>query len=805
MDDNPDDSLVWTAVLQLPPESLARLEREKLPLWRQGHEQAIAALAARLRAEDASDEPSFLTVLERLGNRLLLDDPEAFATLIDSVADVPLASVTGRQLLHYFRGVALARRDNYPAALALFDELLAWPELDEYIRGRTLNSRALYCRITGRLQEAMAGYRASLDLWQQQGNRLREGLAWLNLGNIAHQLQQYDEGQACLNQALFCFQETGSSQWLAAAQSSLGLIYRDRGEWSAAITFFETAVARRRADGARDSLGRVLTNLSETYLMQERLAEAIQTATEALAALETKLYAIDAHLALGLAHQVSGDLIAARETFTAALELAQSIGRQEILAEVYYRLGEVWHRLGDDTAALAQWEAGAAVIESTREPLRDEGIKISLLGRWQQVYEVLVLHYLAMGRTADAFQWAERARARAFLEAVGENLEGVTDEPPLSQLPSIPPETALLSYFTTGVLDRELPWLRQLPAGSQLRQHLLPPAQTVLFCLTADGLTTHDCGFDPNALAWNLPRADDRHRFLEPAVRRSLGEALLPTPIVTAARHLFIAPHGPVHEVPFAPLLTKAERPLLHENGPLLTIIPSVTFWQQHKARALNQAQGNCLAVGYDGPASEQQLRHTELEARFVAELTDGEAWVEAQPKAAALQERVRACRWLHIACHGRFRHDAPLDSYLETGPDERLTAREVANGWRLHADLVTLSACQTGVSRLLRGDEPLGLVRAFLAAGAKMVLVSQWAVADLPTYLLMEHFYQMLISGGDAATALHTAQVWLQSATRDEVASKLAGLPAEEGEIPGGIRPFAHPRYWAAFILVGT
>jgi tetratricopeptide (TPR) repeat protein len=358
-----------------------------------------------------------------------LDDPESFAALIDGVADVPLASLTGRQLLHYFRGVSLARRDQYEAALALLGELLALPELDNYIRGRALNSHALYCRVTGRLQEAVAGYRACLALWQEQGNRLREGLAWLNLGNIAHQLQQYEEAETNLNEALTCFQDAGSAQWVAAAQNSLGLVYRDRGEWVTAVSLFEAVAARRRTDGARDALGRVLTNLSETYLMQGRLAQAAQAASEALAALETKVYAVDAYVALGLTHQVSGDLTAAKEEFTAALEMALAIGRKDILAEVHYRLGEVWRRLGDDGAALAQWEAGAVVIESTREPLREEGIKISLLGRWQQVYEVLVLHYLALGRTGEAFHWAERARARAFLEVVGEQLEGMADAP----------------------------------------------------------------------------------------------------------------------------------------------------------------------------------------------------------------------------------------------------------------------------------------------------------------------------------------------------------------------------------------
>ncbi len=805
MDEHSNHDVAWTAVLELPPESLARLEKEDLARWRQWHAQAVAALAASLHAGDMSGEPAFLTVLERLGNRLLLDDPEGFATLVDSVADVPTASSAARQLVRYFMGVALARRDQYEAALAMLDELLADPALDDYIHGRALNSRALYCRVTGRLQEAMAGYQASLTLWQQQGNRLREGLAWLNLGNIAHQLQQYDEGETYLNQAMACFEETGSSQWLAAAQSGLGLIYRDRGEWSAAITFFETVAARRQADDARDSWGRILTNISETYLMQGRLDEAMQVGMAALAALETRVYRVDAYLALGLARQVADDLGAAREAFVTALDIALSIGRKDILAEVHYRLGEVLRRLGDDAAALAQFEAAVAVIESVREPLRDEGVKISLLGRWQQVYEALVLHCLALARVADAFHWAERARARAFLEAVEGRLEEKAEAPTPNRTMMIPPDTALLSYFTTGVLDRALPWLRQLPSDSRLRQHLLPPARTLLFCLTADGLAAQECPLNPNDLLWDSPREDDRRRFLDTAVQRYLHDALLPTP-APSAHHVIIAPHGPLHEVPFAALLAANERPWLHEGGPLLAYTPSAAFWQRRATRFAGSTAGQCLTVGYDGPAHRQRLRHTETEARFIAVLTGGEAWVGARPKAGALPERAKGCRWLHVACHGRFHYDAPLDSYLETGPDERLTARQVLAAWQLEVDLVTLSACQTGVSRLLRGDEPMGLVRAFLAVGARAVLVSQWAVADMPTFLLMQQFYHKLMAGVDAAAALHAAQVWLQVLPRHELLARLADLPGSDVEdVPEGPRPFAHPRYWAAFILVGA
>lgn len=798
----------WTAVLHQSPDDLSRLEQADLARWRQWHEEGVVVLSRRLRHGDTAVEPDFLRLVERLGNRLLLDDPEAFVALAAVVGDVPVPSWAGQQLLRYFGGVALGLQDRYDEALAVFDDLLAAGELDETVHGRVLNSRALYCRITGRLQEAMTGYRAALLVWQRLGNRLREGMAWHNLGILAYQLQQYDEAEKELNQAYHCFAAAGSAQWLAAAQSGLGLIYRDRGRWADAMTCFEAVVVRRRADGARDSLGRILVNISEAYLMQGRLAEAAGAAQEALSFLETKIYAMNAHLALGLAQQVAGDLPAAHSQFEMALTLAQTIGRQDMLAEAHMRLGDAWRRLGDDEAALAQFRAGAGVIEATRTPLRDEGIKISLLGRWQQVYEALVLHCLTMGRVTEAFAWAERARARAFVEAAGSPAEPETGAVEMEQLPELPPDTAVLSYFTTGVLDRELPWLQQLPADSPVRDHLLPPARIVLFCLTAVGLAAHTCLLNPNDLTWRSPRMEDRRRFLDTAVCRVLHDALLPPAVVAGQRCILIAPHGPLHEVPFAALLDGAGRPFAYPHGPLLSFIPSVTFWQHHRQRVGAASVRSCLAVGYAG--EQQALRHTEEEARFVAALTGGEAWVGAQPKGAALAERAGEYRWLHMACHGRFDPHAPLDSYLETGAGERLTARQVL-AWRLPVELVTLSACQTGVSQVQRGDEPMGLVRAFLTAGAGAVLVSQWAVADWPTFLLMRRFYQELMAGAEAAAALQTAQCWLQSVTVAElqtITPMLPGGPDEAANWLAGkeaaVRPFAHPRYWAAFVLVG-
>jgi CHAT domain-containing protein len=492
---------------------------------------------------------------------------------------------------------------------------------------------------------------------------------------------------------------------------------------------------------------------------------------------------------------------------------------------VHYRLGEALRRLGDGLGALAQYRAGVEAIEATREPLHEEELKIGLLGRWQQVYEALVLHCLALGRQEEAFGWAERARARAFADAVIAEQRSPEMIEPAGELAraaevqaSLPHGATLLCYFSTGVLDRDLPLLRALPADDLLCEHLLTPARTLLFVLNREELAVHECRIDPNAFATASPRRSDRSRFLAPAVLRRLYDLLLqPAGETLAARRLYLVPHGPLHRVPLSALTDKGGQSLLRAGGPTLAYAPSATVLLRHCLASPLQdgAPEPCLAVGYDGPVQERALRHTEAEATFVARLAEGIALVGPQAKKGRLKEMAGDRRQLHFACHGRFNDEAPLDSYLQTGEGERLTAREVAS-WRLRAELVTLSACQTGVSRILRGDEPMGLIRAFLYAGARAVLASQWPVEDLPTFLLMQRFYGEMAGadGADPSAALHAAQVWLRALTAAQVQSLLTELPVGElrvqeagplADLPSDARPFAHPRFWAAFLLVGA
>ncbi|GLW96082.1 hypothetical protein Misp02_01690 [Microtetraspora sp. NBRC 16547] len=121
-------------------------------------------------------------------------------------------------------------------------------------------------------------------------------------------------------------------------------------------------------------------------------------------------------------------------------------------------------------------------------------------------------------------------------------------------------------------------------------------------------------------------------------------------------------------------------------------------------------------------------------------------------------------------------------------------------------APLVTLSACHTADIGGTAPDEVIGMPSAFLRAGASGVVGSLWAVADDSTALLMEEMYSRLRRSGEGqGAALRSAQAWLRDGTLAELRPRLpANRPGTGESLPGDLRPFEHPYYWAAFQHVG-
>jgi len=142
---------------------------------------------------------------------------------------------------------------------------------------------------------------------------------------------------------------------------------------------------------------------------------------------------------------------------------------------------------------------------------------------------------------------------------------------------------------------------------------------------------------------------------------------------------------------------------------------------------------------------------------------------------------------YIHFATHGFINEDKPdlsslvLTSGKNSGEDGFLQAAEIFK-LKLNPELVVLSACQTGLGKLVRGEGIVGLTRAFMYAGAPSVLVSLWSVSDMSTATLMGAFYKNLIKNKLSKTdALRQAQLTLISDPT-----------------------YSHPFYWAPFILIG-
>ena len=144
--------------------------------------------------------------------------------------------------------------------------------------------------------------------------------------------------------------------------------------------------------------------------------------------------------------------------------------------------------------------------------------------------------------------------------------------------------------------------------------------------------------------------------------------------------------------------------------------------------------------------------------------------------------------KYVHFATHGFIDEKKPDYSSLvltpgndSSGEDGFLRATEIFN-LDMDADLVVLSACQTGLGKLVRGEGMVGLTRAFMYAGTPAVMVSLWSVSDISTATLMGEFYKNLVKGKlNKTDALRKAQLTM---LKDE--------------------KFAHPFYWAPFVLFG-
>jgi CHAT domain-containing protein len=295
-----------------------------------------------------------------------------------------------------------------------------------------------------------------------------------------------------------------------------------------------------------------------------------------------------------------------------------------------------------------------------------------------------------------------------------------------------------------------------------------------------------------------------------------------------------------------------------------------VRYWRAGVTREVELAAGPLDVAFDDRPAKEtvlagqaaervlrgmrggwhERLSGTRREVEAVTRLfpagavttVTGERACEATMQDLARSGRLKAFRFLHFAAHGEsdpvraYRTalilapdpDRPADP-LATEGDGTITAEQIARTWELDADLVVLSACESGLGRAAGGEGYLGFAQPLLARGARSLVLSQWKVHDDATALLMERFYQNLLGRRadlkaplPKAESLAEAKAWLRRLDGAEAARRVAALAAADrgtkttrpqppqpataraSAAPTPAHPYDHPYYWAAFILIG-
>ena len=281
--------------------------------------------------------------------------------------------------------------------------------------------------------------------------------------------------------------------------------------------------------------------------------------------------------------------------------------------------------------------------------------------------------------------------------------------------------------------------------------------------------------------------------------RTELFKLLLASVETAQFSRLIIVPDGNLHFLPFDCFVNKQGQSLIETH--VVSYASSATsFYLMRTLPSPNEVRKPLLAVG-GIPANRRPK--PPIEAKRIHDLTQTAAEIKAIsqlfPNDTVLLEGKRATesalksqplenlKFVHFALHGFSDTKIPERTALLLADDEHSTEdgllqdREIRD-LRIAADLVTLSACDTGIGRLQGQEGISSMVSSFLLAGARSVVASLWKVDDRSTGVLMKHFYAYLSKGQDKANALRLAKLDLIRQYQQD----------------------AVPYYWAGFTLHG-
>ncbi len=242
---------------------------------------------------------------------------------------------------------------------------------------------------------------------------------------------------------------------------------------------------------------------------------------------------------------------------------------------------------------------------------------------------------------------------------------------------------------------------------------------------------------------------------------------------------VIIAPHLCWHYLPFQALYDKEEKLFLGDQIEI-AYCPSASVLH-HCLRKNRTGRDQALILANNTG----DLPHADQEADLLAAAFNPTGQVFKNKDAHLGRAREKSYDVIHLACHGQFLHDQPFLSGIDMPPEKNQTQRTYLLdlfALKLECSLVTVSACDSGLSQFTSADELIGLSRGLFYAGAAAVMLSLWQVADRSTCYFMENFYWHYVQNRRTKT-------------------KALQLAMQAVKVK---KEFAHPYYWAPFVVMG-
>jgi len=740
--------------------------------------------------------------------------------------------------------------NDFPEALASYQRARSYcvlVQMPVLVAVADYNIAYLYF-LRGEYTRAIELYRAAREDCRTFGDAYREALCDLDQSEMYLELNLIEEGAHLAERAQKAFLELGMGYEAAKAQTNLAISLTHHGETAVALDLFHRARKLFVKENNLTWIATIDLYQALVHYQDRRLDDALELCQRALdffgpSPLFTK--SVLCQLLLARIQMDRCESVQAKQVCLIALDRLQQAEIPALSYQAWYVLGVIEEALGAPEAAYQAYLKAHHHLENLRSHLKAEEMKISFLKDKLEVYEALVR--MCLGRdhsqatVETAFRYVEQAKSRSLADLIAFRSEGLpasrkTERGLVDQVNTLRGE---LNWFSRTIQLQEgraanlmAPQLVKLRrAARDCEQRLVEslanlrvedadyaslqtagsvPIETIRSSLPEEALlleyycvrdTFHACLLTRDSLkivpvgsASNLRRVLQLVRFqlskfrMGPDYVKLFHQQLLDAtnshlhefheqliaPIADDLKrgcHLIIAPHDFLHYLPFHALPDGRGQVL----GDRFTIsyTPSASVYYLCSTKQPGQSGGS-LVLGIPDAAALQ----IEAEVRAVASvLPDSEVFLGKAATAGVLREKGTQSRFVHIATHAWFRQDNPMFSSISLG-DSHLNLFDLYQ-LNLPCELVTLSGCGTGLNMVVGGDELLGLVRGLLYAGAQGVLVTLWDVNDQSTAEFMKLFYGALQANKNKAQAVQDAMAEIR-------------------------RRYAHPYYWAPFVLVG-